>query len=278
MASSLVLMAIGGAVDITAPGAVLRYFYARCRQAAGVECADSATIAILNTASARPEAGEEYVDALRRLGWSGPLTILDIHQRAEAHDPENLRIVHQACGFFFCGGNQVRLSAILGGTPIENALLSAYRRGAVVAGTSAGAAILSANMLAYGEDGPTPRQGMAQFVPGLGFTDRVIFDQHFRQRDRLGRLIYAVTTNPRLLGVGVDENTAAVIEGDRLSVIGQNAVTLVNGSGLQVNPVAEVKASQPIAAGPLQVYVLTHGFSYSLTSQCLVDVPVVSTQ
>lgn len=273
MTSSPVLIAIGGAVDITAPGAVLRYFYARCRQAAGVE-----SIAILNTASARPEAGEEYVDALRRLGWTGLLTILDIHQRAQAHDPEYLRIASQACGFFFCGGNQVRLSAILGGTPLENALLSAYQRGAVVAGTSAGAAILSTHMLAYGKEGPTPRQGMAQFVPGLGFTDRVIFDQHFRQRDRLGRLIYAVTNNPRLLGVGVDENTAAVIEGDRLSVIGQNAVTLVNGSGLQINPVAEIAAGHPIAAGPLQVYVLTHGFSYNLATQSLVNIPIVSPQ
>jgi cyanophycinase len=125
-------------------------------------------------------------------------------------------------------------------------------------------------MLAYGKNGATPRQSSAQFVPGLGFTNRIIFDQHFRQRDRLGRLLYAVANHPGKLGVGVDENTAAVIEADGptqtevLTVIGQNAVTIVDGRAIEATDVSELKPRQPVAVSGVRLHVLTHGCTFHL--------------
>jgi cyanophycinase len=214
------------------------------------------------------------VEALARLGPAQPAAILPVRNREQAYIPDSLRKIQEATGIYFCGGNQVRITAALGGTPLENALMSAYQRGAVVAGSSAGAAALCSVMLAYGKSGASPRQGMAQLVSGLGFESGVIFDQHFRQRDRLGRLIFAILNNPRLLGVGVDENTAAVLEDGRLRVLGKNAVTLVDGAALRANDVAEVEGKDALAAGPLTVHVLTDGFVYDIRNRRLLEIPL----
>jgi cyanophycinase len=258
------LMAIGGALDLSGP--ILARFYQR----AGGE---GASIVIFPTASSRVDAGSEVVEGLAGLGLAKPACILPVRSRLDAFDPANRALVEQAGGVYFCGGNQVRITATLGGTPLEATLMAAYHRGAVIAGSSAGAAVLSSVMLAYGKSGPSPRQGMAQLVPGLGFTDRVIFDQHFRQRDRLGRLIYAMSNNPRLIGVGVDENTAAELVGDRLSVFGRNAVTLVDGSGLLANDSAEIEGHGAIGAGPFMLHVLTQGYVFDLQKRRLEEIP-----
>jgi len=135
----------------------------------------------------------------------------------------------------------------------------------VVGGTSAGASILSRTMVAYGKGGASPRERILQMSAGLGFTDKFIFDQHFRQRDRLGRLIYAVASHPGIVGVGVDEDTAAVIENDsRISVYGSGAVTIVDGNNITASNIAEVTASRPIAVSGLTVHVLTPGCTYDM--------------
>ena len=142
--------------------------------------------------------------------------------------------------------------------------MAAYRRGCLIGGTSAGAAILSKLMIAYGKNGPTPRERIVQFVPGLGFTDKFVFDMHFRQRDRLGRLIYAVATYPGVLGIGVDEDTATMIEEDRsISVCGSGGITIVDGSQISGTDVAEIEKGGPIAVCNLQVHVLTKDCCYN---------------
>lgn len=253
-----VLLAMGGAVDYDPPGPLLNAFL---EQAGGAEAA----IVILPTASARPEAGQEYAAAFRALGLAAPASLLPIRERADAHRPEHLAALRAASGVFITGGNQVRLSATLGGTPAERELVAAYERGAVIGGTSAGAAILSTVMLAFGEDGPTPRQGLAQFSAGFGLSRRIIFDQHFRQRDRLGRLLFAVTQHPGLLGVGVDENTAALVTDDAcLTVIGEHAVTVVDGVDLAATDVADVALDRPVALSGARLHVLTAGCTFDL--------------
>jgi cyanophycinase len=118
-------------------------------------------------------------------------------------------------------------------------------------------------MIAYGKGGPTPREGLARFSPGLGFTDKFVFDQHFRQRDRLGRLIYAVAAYPGALGVGLDENTAAIVEDDSaITVCGAGAVTLVDGSQIQSTDVADVENRGPVAVSNLKIHILTHDCRY----------------
>jgi cyanophycinase len=255
------LIAIGGALDPQQP-IILQEF---CRRAG----AEQAQIVVLPTASSNPETGAYYTQLFLQLGVRSAQA-LEIHSRAQALQADAAAL-QQASGIFLTGGNQARLSALLGGTPLEVALLQVYQRGAVVAGTSAGAAALSTVMLAFGKNGPTPRQRSAQFSAGLGLCNEIIFDQHFRQRDRLGRLLYAVACHPGKLGVGLDENTAAILEahpsGSRLEVYGQNAVTIIDGSHILASDVAELTGAAPVAISGAWVHVLTHGCSFDLSTR-----------
>lgn len=250
------VMAIGGAVDLARP-ALLEAFYHR----AGGR---GARLIILPTASELSEAGREVLEFWQGLGLDQEPCLLDLRRREQAQDPANARLIEAASGIFLTGGAQLRLTAQLGGTLAHQALLSAYQRGAIVAGTSAGAAALGKVMIAYGRGGATPRLAGAQLAPGLGLTDGVIFDQHFRQRDRLGRLLLAVCLQPGVIGVGVDENTAAILQGRWLTMIGQNAVTIVDGSQIADTDVAERSGRQPVAVTGAIVHVLTAGGAFDL--------------
>ena len=140
--------------------------------------------------------------------------------------------MRDATGIFLTGGNQLRLSSTIGGTRLAQAILERHRDGAVVAGTSAGASAMSSHMMAFGASGGSPRQRMVQMAAGLGVLPGVIVDQHFQQRNRLGRLLAIIAQNPSLLGIGVDEDTAGVVGPDQvLEVIGRRSVTIIDGSG-----------------------------------------------
>ena len=159
----------------------------------------------------------------------------------------------------------MRLPAVIGGTPLEAAILDAYQRGVIIGGTSAGAAVMPKVMIAYGKRGATPREGMAQFAPGLGLTDRIVFDQHFRQRDRLGRLLYLIAAHPGLLGIGIDENTAAIVEDESfVTVSGAGAVTIVDGSGMESTNVAEIQKRGAVAVSNVRIHILTGGCSFDI--------------
>ena len=252
-----ILMAIGGAVNFEQPSIIQEFI----RYAGGAQ----AHIVILPQASSLADTGVEYQDKFQDLGAERRPTVLDFRDRADTDKPEHLEALRNATGVFITGGTQMRIPALIGGSSLEFELLAAYQRGAIVGGTSAGAAVLSKVMLAYGRSGATPRERIAQFTPGLGFTDKIIFDQHFRQRDRLGRLAYAISTHPGLLGVGVDENTAAIVEDDEcITVCGKNAVTIVDGKTMTATNVAEVTRSRPVAVSNLTVHVLTAGCSFNM--------------
>jgi cyanophycinase len=263
------LMAIGGAINIEEP-AIFEEFI---RRAGGKK----ARILVLPQASSLSNAGSGYSSWLKKLG-ARAATALEFRDRYQADRSQHLEALRKATGIFITGGVQLRLTSLLGGTKFERELLAAYRRGTVIAGTSAGAAVQSRSMIAEGRRGPTPRQGMAQFSSGFGFTDRILFDQHFRQRDRLGRLIYGVCMNPGALGVGVDENTAAIVEEDRLiTVCGKHAITIVDGTSMRATNVPEVTNSHPIAASGLTIHVLTTGCSFDLkTRKAMIPRPALS--
>ncbi len=245
------LMAIGGAINKENP-VVTREFL---RRAGG----ENARIVILPQASSLADTGQFYVDEFTAIGV-GQAVALEFRQRSEAGTPQQIELIRSATGIFIAGGTQMRLSVLYGGTSLEVELLAAYRRGCLVGGTSAGAAILSKTMIADGKGGPTPREGLVRFSPGLGFTDKFLFDQHFRQRDRLGRLIYAVAAYPGALGVGIDENTAAIVEDDSsITVCGAGGVTIVDGSQIHYTDVAEVEHKGPVAVSNLKIHILTHG-------------------
>ncbi|HEY3310205.1 MAG TPA: cyanophycinase [Anaerolineales bacterium] len=248
------LMAIGGAMDEENP-ALMREFI---RRAGG----DAARLVILPQASELAETGENYAARFRELG-AGQVTVMDFHTREAAGTPQQVKLLRKASGIFITGGAQMRLAVLFGGTRLEPELMAAFQRGCLVGGTSAGAAILSKTMIANGRGGATPRDRMVQFSPGFGFSHHFIFDQHFRERDRLGRLIYAVSTNPGIVGVGIDENTAAVVEEDDvITVYGSGAVTIVDGSNISATDVAEVGRREAVAVAGLTVHVLTQKGTY----------------
>jgi cyanophycinase len=254
------LMAIGGALDFEEP----RIFQEFITRAGGKD----ARIVVLPQASSLPETGREYSQVFKRLGVKNKPVSLEFRDRAQADRKQHLELLRQATGIFIAGGTQMRLTSLLGGTKFEEELLAAYRRGAVIAGTSAGTAVQSKLMIAYGRGGATPREGIARFGTGFGFTERIVFDQHFRQRDRLGRLVYAISMHPGALGVGVDENTAAIVEDDRhITVCGKNAITIVDGKNMKATNAPEITNSRPVAVSGLLIHVLTEGCAFDMKTR-----------
>jgi len=188
-----------------------------------------------------------------------------------------LDILDGAEGIFLTGGNQLRLSTMIGGTPMAKALRRRNSEGAHIAGTSAGAAFLCEHMIAFGKEGASPRAKIVTLAPGLGLTNRVIIDQHFRQRDRLGRLLTALSYNPFAVGIGLDENTAGFIgPDDVLEVVGSGALTIVDPSELEFSSMARVRKNDPVCLIGLRLHILDHGSTFNLTTRVAAAAPVIA--
>jgi cyanophycinase len=254
------IVAIGGAEDKERDEAILKRFVRTCG-------GRKARIAVIPTASEARDTGRRYEQLFRGLR-AEKVWVLPFENRAQCEDPEELRVLDRANGVFFTGGNQLRLSTILGGTSCSRQLRSMNASGVAMAGTSAGAAFLSEHMIAFGDEGPTPRAGMVTLAPGLGLTNRVIVDQHFRQRDRLGRLLAALALNPFAVGIGLDEDTAAFIGSDDvLEVDGSGAVTIVDPSGLESSSMGTARRGEPISMVGAKIHILTRGASFDLSTR-----------
>jgi cyanophycinase len=259
------LMAIGGAEDKVGRRTVLKHFVAL---AGGSE----ARIVVVPTASSLgPEIVEVYEALFLKLG-AREVVAARPETREEADDPELVSHLEGATGIFMTGGNQLKLSAIVNGTAFGDAICAAHRRGAVVAGTSAGASIQSSHMVAFGSGGSTPKQRMTQLAAGLGMVRDVVIDQHFDQRNRYGRLLMLVAQSPGLLGIGIDEDTAAVIaeEGSHelLRVVGRGVVTILDGHSI-VSNAHEARRTAPLLASGVVLHVLPAGSVFDLTSRSL---------
>lgn len=258
------IMAIGGAEDKLNDKVILSTF----TQLAGGR---SARIAIVPTASSIEAAGERYKAIFLGFGAQSAHVVY-IGSREDANGAAPLDVLDDATGIFLTGGNQVRLSVLVGGTRAAALVRQRHAAGAIVAGTSAGASILSSHMVAFGASGETPRQRMATLVAGFGLVPELIIDQHFRQRDRIGRLLALVASNPALLGLGIDEDTAALIDGNGvLDVIGRNSVTIVDGSRIY-SDVFKVKGHGGITVSNAILHVLTSGRRFDIGQRVLLDV------
>lgn len=197
----------------------------------------------------------------------GEIVELYVDERTESSHSRVAEKCHDAAGIFFTGGDQLRISSHMGCTPVEDEVRRAFERGAVIAGTSAGASVMSETMLVNGAGGSSFRIGDLHMAPGLGLLRDVLIDQHFAERGRHGRLLGAVAHNPRLLGLGIDENTAAVVRGNALQVLGQGAVTVIDGSGISHTNIAEGQASDTLSAFGVKVHVLAEGNGFDLNSR-----------
>ncbi|HWH18185.1 MAG TPA: cyanophycinase [Allosphingosinicella sp.] len=221
-------------------------------------------LVLATVASHKPEGYfDEYERAFEDLGI-GDLVELYVEDRNEAGDREKLQVLDDAAAIFFSGGDQLRITSQIGDTGIEAKVRALYERGGVVAGTSAGASVMSDTMLVKGTSKETHRIGDLHMSPGLGLIRDVIIDQHFAERGRFGRLLGAVAHNPRVLGIGIDENTAAMVEGDRLKVIGEGAVYVVDGTGVSYSNVAEAKSDITLSMHDVTVHILAEGDSFDL--------------
>lgn len=257
------ILAIGGAEDKLNDRAILATFV----QLAGGQ---DAHIAIVPTASSVEMAGQRYKALFLELGCASA-EVVPISSREDANGEVSLEPISFATGIFMTGGNQIRLSAFMGGTQAEAMIRERHQAGAVIAGTSAGASILSAHMVAMGASGPTPRLRMVQMVPGFGFIPNVIVDQHFRQRDRIGRLLALVSANPALLGVGVDEDTAVLFDDQgTMEVLGRHSVTIVDGTNVR-SDIAEVKGHGAISVSGAIIHVLAAGRRFDIESRDVID-------
>lgn len=220
---------------------------------------EKSRIEILTTASKIPkEVGAEYVKALAYLGALNT-GVLDIDKREKANDPEILKRVQEADVIMVTGGDQLRLTSILGGTPFQDLMLYKYQNEEFIyAGTSAGAAAASNNMIYQGSSSEALLKGEVKITGGLGLIGGVVIDTHFVQRGRIGRLFQAVVSNPRILGIGLGEDTGLLITNNsQMEAIGSGLVILVDGREIKDTNLTQIELGQPISISHLVTHVLS---------------------
>lgn len=254
------LIIIGGAEDKEGDCKILREFV---RRSGGLD----ARIAVLTAATGLPgEVGQNYIHVFERLGIDN-VQVVDTARRDDADDPRALECIEKATGVFFTGGNQSRITELLKDTKLDAMLHRRFADGLIIAGTSAGAAMMPDVMIIDGESETNPRMEVVKMDEGMGFLPGVVVDQHFAQRGRLGRLLAAVAQQPVVLGFGIDENTAIAVDGDEIEVIGEGAVTVVDVSNLSHNNVSELLKDEPLALCGVRLHVLPHGYRFNIKSR-----------
>jgi cyanophycinase len=253
------LLVIGGAEQMDPPSDdILARFVDLAGGAAG-------HVVVIATASDDPQCREvEYQRTFTRLG-AGRVTPLRLTDREHSSSPEAAAAIMTATGVFFTGGDQVRITTVLGGSKADSVLHSRVADGMVLAGTSAGAAMMSGTMIIGGRDANVST-GAVRTAPGLGFLPGVLIDMHFASRGRLNRLLSAVAMYPHELGLGIDEDTAILVTGDRFEVLGTGSVTVID-AGPATRIGTPVDGDGAIAVYGLQLHVLPAGHQFHLTGR-----------
>jgi cyanophycinase len=224
-------------------------------------------LVLATIASHQPEGYlEGYQKAFADLGVTD-IVELYVNDRGETHDAEKLAVFDGAAGVFFSGGDQLRIASQIGDTPVERRVREIHEAGGLIAGTSAGAAVMSETMLVGGASSESHRIGDLRMAPGLGLIDNAIIDQHFAERGRIGRLLGAIAHNPRILGVGVDEDTAILVEGSRFTVLGSGAVYVVDAEEVTQSNIAEARSATALSLHDVRMHVLASGDGFDLTTR-----------
>jgi len=254
------LLIIGGAEDKEGDCKILREFL-RC--AGGTK----AHIVIMTAATSLPgEVGDNYIRVFERLG-AEDVRVLDTQTPEDANNPEYLEAIEQASGIFFTGGDQARIISCLKDTKLDAAMHKRYSEGIIIGGTSAGAAMMPDMMIIEGDSETNPRVEVVAMGPGMGFLPNVVIDQHFAQRGRLGRLVTALLLQPAVLGFGIDENTAILVSGDELEVIGENAVTVIDESEKLHDNIDGRLKDEGLAICGAKLHILPHGYRFNLKTR-----------
>ncbi|XQQ06938.1 MAG: cyanophycinase [Leptolyngbya sp. IPPAS B-1204] len=254
------LVIIGGAEDREGDCVVLREFV---RRAGGVQ----AHIVVLTAATSMPrEVGDDYIRVFEKIG-AEDVQVIDTEYAEDADRQEAVDKVMQATGIFFTGGDQARIIELIKGTRVDKAIRERHAQGAVIGGTSAGAAMMPDTMIIEGDSATNPRVDIVDMGPGMGFLPGIAVDQHFAQRGRLGRLIAALVQQPAILGIGIDENTAVIVDGDEFEVVGQSAVTVVDESEATHNNLQGLLKGEALAVCGVRLHILPHGYRFNLKTR-----------
>lgn len=255
------LIIIGGAEDKYGESRILR-------SVADIIGEHREKLVVLTTATEKPvESGNEYRNVFQRLGVES-IDVLNIDTREDANRDDYVERIAAASGIFFTGGDQLRITSILGGTKTFNALHEANSHGAAIVGTSAGASVMSSTMIVDGNSNDPARKCTLKMAPGLGLLEQAIIDQHFDQRGRIGRLLCGVAENPHMLGIGIDEDTAIRVYPDaHFEVMGTNAVTVIDGRSINSSNVSELKPDEILAISNVTLHVLPSGYGYDMNKR-----------
>lgn len=254
------LIIIGGAEDKENDRLVLREFV---RRSGGTQ----AHIVVMTAATSMPrEVGEDYRAIFEKLG-AKDVRIVDTERREDASDPKALEDIEQATGVFFTGGDQARITDALKGTEMDKLLHKKFAQGLVIAGTSAGAAMMPDMMIVEGDSDTNPRMEVVKMEPGMGFLPGVVIDQHFIQRGRLGRLVSALAQQPVVLGFGIDENTAIAVNGNEIEVIGEGAVTIVDVASITHSNIEQSLHDEPLAICGAKLHILPDGYRFDIAKR-----------
>ncbi|MCT7948587.1 cyanophycinase [Ancylothrix sp. C2] len=262
------IMVIGGAEDKVHGREILHTFFTRAGAA-------DAQIAIIPCASREPAAiGQRYTAIFEEMGAKA-IQVLDIRERSQGEDPIWQDYLEAATGVFMTGGDQLRLCSLLADTPLMEKIRLQVQLGQIVlAGTSAGAAVMGHHMIAGGGSGESPNRSLVDMATGLGIIPEVIVDQHFQNRNRMARLLSAVASHPDRMGIGIDEDTCAMFERDGLiSVIGKGTVTIIDTSEMSHTNYPYVEATDPLSLFNLRLHLLCHGDCYDRPNRKIVHPP-----
>ena len=224
-----------------------------------------ARIVVMTVATELPiEVGSEYIEVFDRIGVAD-VRMFDVSTREAADARSAIRAIEDATCVFFTGGDQVRVTKLLGGTKMDAALHARHEQGLVLAGTSAGASMMSSTMIVSGVSETNPKIGIVEMAPGMEFISGVVIDQHFAQRGRYGRLFSAVAQYPHHLGLGIDENTAVIVDGQEFRVIGAGAVSVVDAGQLTYTNIGRVRGNDDdLALCGIKLHVLPSGYGFHL--------------
>lgn len=254
------LVIIGGAEDKEESCLILRKFV----ELAGGE---KAKLVILTAATQYPvEVGTTYQKVFSRLGCT-QVELFDVPDRQTANEQRALALIKQATGVFFTGGDQLRITSSLGGTKLLVLLKECYDAGIVLAGTSAGASVMSSTMISEGDSDSSPKLNTLKMSPGMDLLSEVVIDQHFAQRGRIGRLLTAVGQNPAVLGLGLDEDTAVLVNNNKMLVWGSQTVTVLDGKKIAHTNASLADPEQHLALTEVVVHILPHGYGLDLITR-----------
>lgn len=254
------LLAIGGGEDKEKDCLILKEFV----RLAGDE---KARIVVFTTATDSPEeAFAKYTEVFKRLG-AKQIDAIDVSERMDAKNAKSIEKVKKATGIFFTGGDQLNITSLMGGTELQEAIMESYASGVIVGGTSAGAAMMGNSMIVTGDSDQNPRVGSVEMAPGTDLIVGCIIDTHFSQRGRHGRLLTAIAHYPQDIGFGIDENTAMLINKNKFEVIGEGAVTIIDGAAMTYSDVPYVEKGQSLALANVKIHVLPNSYKFDLKTR-----------